>query len=76
MNNDFSDVTLMTVSSQSVIMPFILFGIKVKAVYLCKLYELQDEAKKRYNGYIENYFVKKNPEFMFMPATVEEMVHF
>ena len=34
------------------------------------------EAKKRYNGYIENYFVKKNPEFMFMPATVEEMVHF
>lgn len=78
LNRDFDNTILVTVASVSVITPYVLFGKKVNAIILDKLYG-SHECTDNYNylkEYLEEYYYSRYPDMFFEPKTIDELKNY
>lgn len=75
-NNDFENTILVTMGSQSVIMPYVLLGKKVKAIILDKLYEEYECQNTRFLDYLNEFYFSKYPDMFFEPKSIEELKNY
>ena len=73
LNNKFDNTILVTMYSQSVIMPYVLFGEKVRAVILAKLDAGFKEKEHMYFDYLDKYYYSKFSDMFFVPETECEL---
>lgn len=73
LNNKFDNTVLVTMYSQSVIMPYVLFGESVRAVILAKLDDSFKEKDHIYFDYLNKYYYARYPDMFFVPETEEDL---
>lgn len=77
LNNDFSNKILISIASGSIIMPYILFGIKTKSISLLKTFDIKfGKTANKYNDFLINVIFKKNNDVVFMPNNLEELMNY
>jgi len=73
LNTNVENTLLLTMYSQSVIMPFLLMGVKSKAVILAKTDPDFEKTDHMYFDYLDKYYYSKYSEIFYVPNTMEEL---
>ncbi len=73
MNIDMERKVLITFYSQAVIMPYMLTGIKYKAIILGRMLSCDDERADQYFQYMDRYYYSQYKDIFFVPESMEEL---